>query len=203
MQDYPESPPSLHHSPSTSDKPRFPSRESTPQTPAGFSPAIGKRPDKERDHLPWFRKPIDVGVATTKLFTDTTLLEPDFENHHNFPLFGSSPRDCSMAAPIDISVRQTSTSPRGQQASNLTSALQRNSSSTQNSSNNLQPNAANNNEPTVLDSTPDGLSTFETGARPIIVQGNNHAGRRESLSQSLANGLSWGGLSVGSWIRDE
>jgi transcription factor SFP1 len=28
-------------------------------------------------------------------------------------------------------------------------------------------------------------------------------GRRESLAGSLVGGMSWGGVSVGSWIRDE
>jgi hypothetical protein len=44
----------------------------------------------------------------------------------------------------------------------------------------------------------------ETGARPISVKGRqNDKMRRESLAQSLGTGMSWGGVSVNSWIRDE
>lgn len=46
------------------------------------------------------------------------------------------------------------------------------------------------------------------GAKPISMKipnnkdGNNRS-RRESLAGSLVGGMSWGGLSVGSWVRDE
>lgn len=46
----------------------------------------------------------------------------------------------------------------------------------------------------------------ESGARPISVKGRpnqNDKMRRESLAQSLGTGMSWGGVSVNSWIRDE
>lgn len=32
---------------------------------------------------------------------------------------------------------------------------------------------------------------------------NRNQQRRESLAGSLVGGMSWGGVSVGSWIRDE
>lgn len=32
---------------------------------------------------------------------------------------------------------------------------------------------------------------------------NREKPRRESLAGSLVGGMSWGGVSVGSWIRDE
>lgn len=48
------------------------------------------------------------------------------------------------------------------------------------------------------------FANFEHGARPISVKGTgNDRARRESLAQSLNAGMSWGGVSVGSWIRDE
>jgi len=111
------------------------------------------------------------------------------------------------AAPIDIAARQTSVSPPGQQASNLTSALQK----------------ANNGERTgsISHSNGVGLSVFKAppprkdsfntaagqwgnGTKPISVTGSNRdKQRRESLAGSLVGGMSWGGVSVGSWIRDE
>ncbi len=43
-----------------------------------------------------------------------------------------------------------------------------------------------------------------SGAQPILMTGSNRAQpRRESMAGSLAGGMSWGGVSVGSWIRDE
>lgn len=45
---------------------------------------------------------------------------------------------------------------------------------------------------------------YGSGALPISVSGS-HRGqpRRESIAGSLVGGMSWGGVSVGSWIRDE
>ena len=206
MFDYSESPPPLHHSPASSAKTRFPSRDSTPGTPVGFTSSIFRTTSKDKDlGLPWFKRPIDVGKATTSLCIDTTLLEPDFDDH-SFPLFGSSPPDRSMAgaaSPIDISVRQVSTSPRGHQASNLTSALQRTDSDEKraqammdisgNSNSDLNRHRAGAGEST---------SQLENGARPIQGAAGDKA-RRESIAQSLNTGMSWGGISVGSWIRDE
>lgn len=36
-----------------------------------------------------------------------------------------------------------------------------------------------------------------------MVGSNRDKPRRESLAGSLVGGMSWGGVSVGSWIRDE
>jgi transcription factor SFP1 len=204
MFDYTDSPPPLHHSPATSDKSRFPSRDSTPVTPVGFGPSTTKKADKDPS-LPWFKKPIDVGKPTTSLCLDTTLLEPDFDDH-SFPLFGSSPPDRSMAgaaAPINISARQTSTSPRGQQASNLTSALQRTDSGEKRTREAAEADRANPSDIAGRPSTGEGWSHLEHGGgRPINGAGADKL-RRESIAQSLTTGMSWGGISVGSWIRDE
>lgn len=203
MFDYSESPPSLHHSPATSDKTRFPSRDTTPVTPVGFSPSTAKK-DKDLG-LPWFKKLIDGGRATTSLYVDSALLEPDFDDH-TFPLFGSSPPERTMAgaaAPIDIAVRQSSTSPRGHQPSNLTSALQKTDSNERRDQTAMQASGTNtsdlNKHRAMAGEAP---SHLEHGGRPIFGAAGEKT-RRESIAQSLNTGMSWGGISVGSWIRDE
>lgn len=210
MLDYSESPPPLHHSPTTSEKAFATSRESTPLTPVGFTPSFARRPDKDRVKdalLPWFKRPIDGGTATTSLYLDSSLLEPDFDDH-SFPLFGASPPThdmASVATPIDIATRQASTSPGGQQPSNLTSALRRSpdgdlrqqlGNGDENPGEDLQMGKSVN----MMDS---GL-LWDNGAKPISVRGaSDDKLRRGSFAQSLTGGMSWGGLSVGSWIRDE
>jgi transcription factor SFP1 len=211
MLQYSESPPSLHHSPTTSDKALPSSRESTPLTPLGFCPSASRRSEKDRGkdgHLPWFKRPIDVGTPTTSLSIDSPLLEPDFDDH-SFPLFGASPPVCSMAgtaAPIDIATRQASTSPRGPQCSTLTSALQQRNPDRDA----RQLPGASDDRPDELETgksvnMADGASLSNNGAKPISMKkgASTDKGRRESVAQSLTGGMSWGGISVGSWIRDE
>ncbi|KAK4944863.1 Transcriptional regulator of ribosomal biogenesis proteins [Elasticomyces elasticus] len=206
MLDYEESPPPLHHSPSPSDQSQFTSRDSTPVTPVGSGPALAKK--TEKDCLPWFKKPISVGRTTTRLCLDTSLLEPDF-NDSTFPTFGASPPARGMASaanPLNISTRQTSTSPRGNQPSNLTSALQRSDSEEKRKMANLHPETALSRPiPQMPSNASDDFAKFERGARPISMKGtsNNAQARRESIAQSLNQGMSWGGISVGSWIRDD
>lgn len=45
-----------------------------------------------------------------------------------------------------------------------------------------------------------GLSSAVSGARPISNAGK---GLRESTVGSFMGGMSWGGISVGSWVQDE
>jgi transcription factor SFP1 len=210
MLDYSESPPPLHHSPATSEQALHTSRESTPLTPVGFAPFTTRRPEKDRGkdpQLPWFRRPIDVGTPTTSLFVDSTLLEPDFDDH-SFPLFGAPPPARSMAAaasPIDIATRQASTSPRGPRPSNLTSALQKNTDGeTKPLSGTAGHERADALEVGRSANMADNASPWDNGAKPISMRGASEDKlRRGSAAQSVTAGMSWGGISVGSWIRDE
>jgi transcription factor SFP1 len=204
MFDHSCSPPPLHHSPATSDQSQFPSRDSTPVTPVGSGPQPGKKWEKDREYLPWFKKPIDVGRTTTSLCLDTTLLEPDFDDH-SFPLFCAPPLDHGMAtAASPINIRQTSTSPRGSQPSNLTSALQRSSSRENGVINPVDLDGMERPHIVNGDTSAEGPSRVDNGAKPISMKGVfADKNRRESIAQSLGTGMSWGGISVGSWIRDE
>ncbi|KAH8432261.1 zinc-coordinating transcription factor SFP1 [Aspergillus melleus] len=112
------------------------------------------------------------------------------------------------AAPIDIATRQSSVSPPGQQASNLTSALQRAGNGERTGS----LSHANGVGLSMFKAPPprkDSIGTtsahWGNGTKPISVSGNNRdkQQRRESLAGSLVGGMSWGGVSVGSWIRDD
>ncbi|CAI7626098.1 unnamed protein product [Penicillium pancosmium] len=112
------------------------------------------------------------------------------------------------AAPIDIATRNsTSVSPPGQQASNLTSALQkagtgeRTGSISHHTSGGLGVFKA---PPPRKDSIGAATAQWGNGTKPISMSGSNRdKGRRESLAGSLVGGMSWGGVSVGSWIRDD
>jgi transcription factor SFP1 len=205
MFDYEESPPPLHHSPSPSDQSQHTSRDTTPVTPVGHGSFFVRKADKES--LPWFKKPFAVGRTTTHLCRDNYLLAPDFDDN-TFPSFGGSPPTkgmASVAGPIDITLRQTSTSPRGNQPSNLTSALQRSDSDEKRKMAHQIPETALNRPiPQMPSTSSDDFSRFEHGARQIPTKGSAfQQNRRESIAQSLGTGMSWGGISVGSWVRDE
>ncbi|KAI9370087.1 hypothetical protein BJX61DRAFT_112007 [Aspergillus egyptiacus] len=113
----------------------------------------------------------------------------------------------NMATPIDIATRQSSISPPGQQASNLTSALQRAGNAERTGSishangvgiNMLKPTAPR------KESITTASGQWGSGTKPISMTGSNRNNqRRESLAGSLVGGMSWGGVSVGSWIRDD
>jgi len=104
--------------------------------------------------------------------------------------------------PIDINPpsRFSSSSPRNQ-TSNLTAGLQRARASSPDSqtgfsirpNDNLKPAFARQESSNYF---PSSLS----GARPI---GAGSKSRRESMPGSYMGGMSWGGLSVGSFIQDE
>lgn len=206
-------PPSLHYSPSISDLDHASSTgASTPSSiPVGFSTTSSfsrKPPSRGKDPISWARKPADRALY----LGSTTLVETDDDTIQPFPLFLSSPADpytmSGQSMPFDIAARQTSVSPPGQQASNLTSALQKAAS-------NDRPGSFSNPAATSAsavykaaaarkDSMGASMAQWGNGTKPISVMGSNREKpRRESLAGSLVGGMSWGGVSVGSWIRDE
>ncbi|OQE24422.1 hypothetical protein PENSTE_c007G03494 [Penicillium steckii] len=112
------------------------------------------------------------------------------------------------AAPIDIATRNsTSVSPPGQQASNLTSALQKAGPGERTGSISHHPSGGLGvfkAPPPRKDSIGAANAQWGNGTKPISMSGSNRdKGRRESLAGSLVGGMSWGGVSVGSWIRDD
>lgn len=108
-----------------------------------------------------------------------------------------------MSGPVDIATsRQSSGSPRSQK-SNLTTQFQQPRIDVQES--NMAPSNHAESQPQyrgrqesvgMLGTTPYGARTIPVGSAAF--RGENHA-----LSGSLMNGMSWGGISVGSFIRDE
>ncbi|PWY92023.1 C2H2 transcription factor [Aspergillus heteromorphus CBS 117.55] len=203
-------PPSLHYSPSVGDLDCASTRDSTPvTTPLGFG-VPSRRPDREKlSDLSWTRNPFDIGDTPSPYF-DSRHLHPHFDPDHDFPLFPPSPLPTSKmagAAPIDIATRQSSVSPPGQQASNLTSALQRAGNGDRTGSishaNGIGLNVFKA-PPPRKDSIGAASAQWGNGTKPISVSGSNRDNtRRESLAGSLVGGMSWGGVSVGSWIRDD
>ncbi|EZF56084.1 hypothetical protein H103_01464, partial [Trichophyton rubrum CBS 288.86] len=137
-------------------------------------------------------------------------------SQHNNPSYGqrrhhrynSSQHSVTMdgrAMPIDLSARQTSKSPPGQQASNLTSALQKAATGAADMSSNWNGVASNNfmSNAARKESFSATMAQYSNGSKPITMVGSNRdKPRRESLAGSLVGGMSWGGVSVGSWIRD-
>jgi hypothetical protein len=135
---------------------------------------------------------------------------PDLSSHSSPSTIHSSPQPItppsyladttmpSSTSPIDIATptRNASSSPssQGTKAGNFYGAEDSRTSALM-TSGGLDPNSGR----TRMDSY--------SGAKPISMNNANRNGdtrpRRESLAGSLVGGMSWGGVSVGSWIRDE
>lgn len=136
----------------------------------------------------------------------------------SFSLFPESPQQqqqqqqhsamAQMAAPMDFEARgrPRSNSPQNQ-TSNLTSALReaeanRDTSATPSQ---LTPNGLDFQRPGMGERHPSismlGSSLYGSGARPISMK--DRARRESNQMGSFAGGMSWGAVSVGSWIRDE
>ena len=151
------------------------------------------RHSKKRDH-----------AAFEDTFTSDDLLFPaDDDNYSTIPLFPTAPPASdampqTSALPIDIATsRSASSSPRSQQ-SNLTSGLQQPRIDIQHDDNQDPPQKPRQESVSMLGTTP-----FQ-GARSIPAkEGQRRGSYNNGLSGSLMNGMSWGGLSVGSFIRDD
>lgn len=198
-----DTPPPLHFSPAVSDRERSSTAETTPiGTPRGFGAPLPRKADKEKENwLAWHHKHSGFGGTS---YVDSTLLDSDFEDT-TFPLFNDPAPVLNMATrttPIDIATPSRAASPRGTQTSNLTSALQATSG------NEARPTTAMDMSGTPFKAgavlggaTP---ASQHSGAQPISMNASNREKpRRESLASSMVTGMSWGGASVGSWIRDE
>jgi transcription factor SFP1 len=213
-------PPPLCYSPRTSDRGRESTADTTPITtpveqPAS-SPHFGRQRKDNDLYFSWHRKPHELGAAPSQLLESDLLFED--AGDCSFPLFPEDPanttdvRDMAQAAasPIDITPpRFNSQSPQNQ-TSNLTFALREAGATRDLGTTPNQHNAAGSD---FLDhrqslsgrhgSMSNGLgsSFYGSGAKPISMKDRP---RRESNAMgSFANGMSWGGVSVGSWIRDE
>lgn len=208
-----ETPPPLCHSPRESTAASTPI--STPvQQPA--SPHFGRfKKDSSAQLFPtWHRKPHELVARrlpeADALFEDAgdcsfSLFPESIQQH-------SSLRDMAKtASPIDIQTpsRFGSNSPQNQ-TSNLTSALREAEANRhlQPTPNQLNPNGFEfaNTRPAMGErhgsNSMLGSSFYgNSAARPILMKDRP---RRESNNMgSFAGGMSWGGVSVGSWIRDE
>ncbi|KAF2033174.1 hypothetical protein EK21DRAFT_98468 [Setomelanomma holmii] len=199
-------PPPLSHSPRESTAASTPI--STPiEQPA--SPHFGRFKKDSSASLAnaWYRKPHEL-VASQ--LPDTELLFED-AGDSSVLLFPHSPQQHTMAtaSPIDIQTppRFGSHSPQNQ-TSNLTSALREAEANRDASSatpNQLNPNGFEFQRPNMGERHPSismlGSSFYGNGAHPISMKDRP---RRESTNMgSFAGGMSWGGVSVGSWIRDD
>ncbi|KAL8673070.1 MAG: hypothetical protein Q9168_002493 [Polycauliona sp. 1 TL-2023] len=201
-----DTPPPLHFSPVTSEQERSSTAETTPiGTPnTTFDTAFRRRSvDRDRDLLSSYYRKTPAFAGSTSSYVDSALLESDVEDS-SFPLFQDpSTPDHNM----DI---HPAIAPRRHLTSNLTSALQ------STSGNETRPtpavNISNGKGPHTGFAHRDSLSSalaasgshYGSDTHPMSMgSGNRERPRRESLAGSMVSGMSWGGLSVGSWVRDE
>lgn len=180
-----------------SDRERSSTAETTPiGTPRGFSTAFPRRSEKD-SLVSWHHKQGGFGGIANN-YVDSTLLESDFEDS-TFPLFNEPSghmETVNRATPINIATPSRHDSPRFAGGPDLMSALQTTSG------NGVPPVSAM--DGPVKFGSGFGGSQYDGGAQPISVNASSKVKpRRESLAGSMVTGMSWGGTSVGSWIRDE
>ena len=210
--------PSLYYSPVTHDRDRESTVDSAEaSTPQSFSPS---RPP--RSQLPRTRqlhtnsnysfdstRPRDNHRCLDTSFDDLVFLEEEGEDdaraHTLFPpsqITSKFAMASTNSPPIDIATPRNSPPPTGQQTSNLTSQLQ--------AARAQQPSQSYKRSPFLEPRRGSEMMSESFGnaygssfhSRPIAMADRN---RRESnnMAGSLMGGMSWGGLSVGSFIRDE
>ena len=187
-----------------SDRDRSSTAETTPiSTPRGFATGFPRKSDKE-NFTSWHHKHGGFGaVGNPSSYADSTLLDSDFEDS-TFPLFNDSLSDIDMAnrtTPINISRPQGQGPSRNAQPSNLSAALRTASGNEAR----LNPSHCMNGDSSKGYGGSGVINqTFPSAAEPISVNASGREKpRRESLAGSMVTGMSWGGTSVGSWIRDE
>lgn len=203
-----DTPPPLHHSPATSELGRASTAEPTPVgTPRAFQPLQRRNWEKEKDHAlsPW-HGPTHVFARNQSSYVDSTLLEGDLEDS-TFPLFGELMSDSAMAPLPNPNGNASSTSWQNQ-PSNLTTALHSTSGNEVRPAQAMNIAGANRKPGSFVMGRRESLGGVSgsdwkssSGAQPISV--NREKPRRESLAGSMVGGMSWGGVSVGSWVRDE
>ncbi|KAI9677954.1 MAG: Transcriptional regulator of ribosomal biogenesis proteins [Bathelium mastoideum] len=204
--DSPSAVPSLSYSPAPTDRWRGSAGSTPVDSPLTPTSPLPSRREKDL-YLSWFRKqPSTAGWNPPDAFIDNDeLLYPGLDNSASLFYPYSPEAMIASTPPIDITppARYGSSSPRGQ-TSNLTSALQQ-AAAYPESSSAISITDRNSREPTSNvprdESGPNGhgLSQYSNGAQPIAMA---ERPRKESWAGSLVNG-SWGGVSVGSWIRDD
>lgn len=162
------------------------------------------------------RAAVDTRAIVGDDFSSDDVLFPhdddDYDLQTDLPLFPAAstlpqihemPAASAAASPIDIATsRQSSSSPRNQQ-SNLTTQIRESNSQERNDSN-MMPAPDRNLDGKARQESVSLLGTTPYGARQI--PSANGLNRRESaygLSGSVMGGMSWGGISMGSFIRDE
>ncbi len=190
-----------------SDRERSLTADNTPiSTPRAFATGFPRKAEKENPYS-WHHKLSGFGFGcNTSPYVDSTLLESDFEDS-TFPLFNEPSSHLAMgsrAAPIEIATPSRYDSPWGPpQTSNLTSALRTTLGDEGTSTAAMEGIGP----PGRVESAHQGgMSGSQIGsaAQPILVNAaSREKPRRGSLASSLLTGMSWGGNSVGSWIRDE
>ena len=205
-----DTPPPLHFSPATSDLERTSTTDSTPVgTPRAFEAQCGKRPQKERDRekdllFSWHKKSPSGFAGGASSYVDTTLLEAGFDDS-TYPLFGEEPFSLDMdgrSSPINITSKDIT--PRRNQRSNALDSqvgedVRANAMDIAGEYNRQSRTASGR-----LDSISEGqpaVAGYSNGAQPMSMTKDRP--RRESLASSMVGGMSFGGVSVGSWIRDE
>ena len=198
-----ETPPPLHFSPAVSDRDRSSTRETTPiGTPRGCGAGAGlpRKAHQEKDFLPWNNRNTGFSATATS-YVDDALLDPDYEDS-NFSLFDEGLAHESMgsrARPMDIatSARDASRFPTSTNALHPTTGNEARTSGAMDINGGSSKGAMS----SVFGRRD---SVARSGAQPISMNTpSRDRPRRESLAGSMVTGMSWGGTSVGSWIRDE